>query len=36
MIKPQLPKEDGEEGEIAAGITVGDERLQLDSDGDDT
>lgn len=36
MIKPQLPKEDGEEGEIAAGITVGDERLKLDSDGDDT
>ncbi|XP_032774761.1 serine/threonine-protein kinase Nek5 [Rattus rattus] len=36
MIKPQLPKEDREEGEIAAGITVGDERLQPGSDGDAT
>lgn len=36
MINPQLPKEDEEEGEIAAGITVGDERLQRGSDGDDT
>uniref|UniRef100_A0ABK0LFS5 non-specific serine/threonine protein kinase n=1 Tax=Rattus norvegicus TaxID=10116 RepID=A0ABK0LFS5_RAT len=36
MINPQLPKEDEEEGEIAAGITVGDERLQRGSDGDVT
>lgn len=36
MINPQLPKEDEEEGEIAVGITVGDERLQPGSDGDDT
>lgn len=34
MVKPQLPQEDQEEAEVAAGIVVGDEQLDPGSDGD--
>ncbi|XP_052607744.1 serine/threonine-protein kinase Nek5 isoform X2 [Peromyscus californicus insignis] len=34
MVKPQLPQEDQEEAEVAAGIVVDDEQLDPGSDGD--
>lgn len=35
IIKPQLPKEDQEEVEIATGLVVGDEQPEPGSDEDD-